>query len=902
MQAGKTELVCQYHGPDAVACRHRRFVEHAGQLDLPDGSSLHVVGQYQHLGTVFSQSLSLQSEMNGRIGKASAAFRQMSRTIFTNKKLAPALRLQLLESLVLSIVFYGSGTWPLLNHRMYTKLAHVVVQWQRRIAADGFWRDDRTSDSDFQARWQLPTLSARLAKHRLLYAFKMVKHAPQDLITCITAEDASASQSPWCSALRHAIDWMRLQDPQSFAQVSVDTPDALFQWLHDHYHDGPSLVRRLAKRAVKQDQLVFELKQKTQQIYEACRLQGVIFDQVPAEPLSASNSTFSCTVCGQGFGSVQGLQAHRWRKHQLFSDERKYIYDTTCRACNRCFWTVQRLQQHLRWSRQHPHGCYYVLQKYFQPLDKPAQCEIPAFARGLSRLPASTVAGPMPDVMPTVWLTQQQARRAHLQQLWRQHGYPDELPSAFQKIVYDTCTEATMSWLQNTPLADLCDDHLMHQWLAVLDDLAASDEERLHQATWAFLLWGQSVLPDLVERTEDPDYQMCMDRAFFDIAKLFEMSDLLSEFDRLARAREPADPILEPPAVVTDSRQKATLEPFSRGYFEQTTLLQSVSPPVLTWPEHQAVPVVQGYHEKPTLFVLHMFSGRRRAMDCHHWVESLAPILMPEFHVVSLSMDTAIDPWLGNLLEGDSFAHAVHLAQGHAFALGLTGPPCETWTAARHIVCDELHGRGPRPLRSSSHAWGLPGLSMRELSQLGVGSSLMLHSLLLEALICLAGGGSIMEHPSLPDDEEFASIWRTMIHRLLLMRAPMAQLVRIEQWRYGAMSVKPTILRGLGLPKLAQHLHACRKPDLLRPTVVLSGYDRAKGCFRTAAAKEYPPGLCEALIRSSFQSLRIRLRMAGTKTIQWSDFSADARTWAQALATRSEVSSMSSFLPDYQPV
>ena len=48
MQAGKTELVCQYHGRDAVACRHRRFVEHVGQLPLPDGTSLHVVGQYQH--------------------------------------------------------------------------------------------------------------------------------------------------------------------------------------------------------------------------------------------------------------------------------------------------------------------------------------------------------------------------------------------------------------------------------------------------------------------------------------------------------------------------------------------------------------------------------------------------------------------------------------------------------------------------------------------------------------------------------------------------------------------------------------------------------------------------------------------------------------------------------------
>ena len=227
-------------------------------------------------------------------------------------------------------------------------------------------------------------------------------------------------------------------------------------------------------------------------------------------------------------------------------------------------------------------------------------------------------------------------------------------------------------------------------------------------------------------------------------------------------------------------------------------------------------------------------------------------------------MDTAIDTKLGNLLEGDSLSHAVHLAQGHALALGLTGPPCETWTAARHIVCDELQGKGPRPLRSCAHAWGLSGLSLRELCQLGVGSSLMMHSLLLETLICLAGGGSIMEHPSLPDDEEFASIWRTMIRRFLLMRAPMAQMVRIEQWRYGASSVKPTILRGIGLPKLAQHLHACKQPNLTRPTVVLSGYDRTKGCFRTAAAKEYPAGLCEALVWSSFQSLRLRLRTAGT--------------------------------------
>ena len=107
---------------------------------------------------------------------------------------------------------------------------------------------------------------------------------------------------------------------------------------------------------------------------------------------------------------------------------------------------------------------------------------------------------------------------------------------------------------------------------------------------------------------------------------------------------------------------------------------------------------------------------------------------------------------------------------------------------------------------------------------------------------------------------------------------------------------------GIGLPKLAQHLHACRKADLKRPTAVLSGYDAAKKCFRTAAAKEYPAGLCEALVKSSFQSLRLRLKAAGSKDVQWQQLEPNARTWAQALAQQSAVSFSSTFLPDYQPV
>lgn len=307
------------------------------------------------------------------------------------------------------------------------------------------------------------------------------------------------------------------------------------------------------------------------------------------------------------------------------------------------------------------------------------------------------------------------------------------------------------------------------------------------------------------------------------------------------------------------------------------------------------------FHEKPTLFVLHMFSGRRRAADCHDWIERLAAEYFPHLHVVAVSMDTAVHGQLGDLLSGPNFDHLVALADGNLFGLSLTGPPCETWTAARHIVCPELLRRGPRPLRSCARPWGLLELSLRELHQLGTGSHLMLNSLAIELRVCLGGGGSVMEHPSIPDNEEFASIWRTPQHRNLVMRAPEAQLVYIEQWRYGAESVKPTILRGLGLPRLARHLHSCRCPGMVRPTKVLAGFDHAKQRFRTAAAKEYPAGLSEGIVRSAFLSLQERMRRTASQTVQWNDFTSGDREWVQSLIDVGSSFSTGTFLPDYQP-
>ena len=119
MAAKKTEVVCQYRGRHSPQLREHRFVHCLGQFSLPDGTSLRAVPTYEHLGTMFAQSATVQTEIHTRIGKATAAYREMAKSIFGNRHIPVRTRLQLLESLVIPVLLHGCGTWPLLTERQF---------------------------------------------------------------------------------------------------------------------------------------------------------------------------------------------------------------------------------------------------------------------------------------------------------------------------------------------------------------------------------------------------------------------------------------------------------------------------------------------------------------------------------------------------------------------------------------------------------------------------------------------------------------------------------------------------------------------------------------------------------------------------------------------------------------
>ena len=63
-----------------------------------------------------------------------------------------SVRMQfLIKSLVLPVVFYGAGSWPLLAARTFAKLFSAITNRQKQIISDGFWKEQQSTDRDLRA-------------------------------------------------------------------------------------------------------------------------------------------------------------------------------------------------------------------------------------------------------------------------------------------------------------------------------------------------------------------------------------------------------------------------------------------------------------------------------------------------------------------------------------------------------------------------------------------------------------------------------------------------------------------------------------------------------------------------------------------------------------------------------
>jgi len=831
---GKSETVIMYRGPGAARYRTELFdTEQQPKLVISTPShilTMRVVPTYKHLGARFTMDADIALEIQQRASMARQAFEEMKRPLFLNKQIPLKGRLQLYNSLVISRLMYGCPIWADVPSSAAKHMDSLVVTHQRRMAGIGFWSEEHMTDEDFRHHLEVAPFRITWACHRLKYLQHIARHGAPYHKEILLLE--FAQKKGWLWEVSIDLQWMASLVDLPF---TFDPSNPQWRLLWDELSlcsRWKALVGRAERKHILQERIARDVDHYHDLIVQELTKFGIDVWQGEDAP-GYDDPSFACAHCDKSFSTKQALATHAYRKHAIMSAERPYIQSTHCPGCLRDFHTTWRVQQHLKY---HPNGCWDRIYNARLP-DEPVTIGLPAHLKNVKRLPAvRRLHGPLRP-------TSVQRQRISLDQriaTLRDEGASEYAwwhPESDMSLV-NQATTAFTACLQQWCARDEHDVvSFQDDFFAVILALPVPDllGGRL------FVHWIEHGFYDAWPNDLDPDTILCLEEAYMSMLDDIPAWNMRLRMKRLVQLRTNLPPD-EPSFEARPSPR--TTRPYSREHkiisrFATMAVRESQR---LTW-RRFSMPPVRGLAESGPFYIIHLYSGRRRPLDFHEQIEKIIGEF-PNLHIRILSIDTAVNecmdvhnPRLWNFLLEIARAGRV---------LGLVqGPPCETWTSARHhqqVNCNGALLRGPRPLRLADHLWGLEHCTLPELAQLFIGNSLLLKGLLLACVVAINGGVTILEHPAVPFQEEYASIWRLALIKFLL-RHPGAlfRKTTLEQWRFGASGVKPTTLM-FSNTDLVAALDACAVPGLQRPETLLIGKDEL-GRYKTAAAKEYPPAL-----------------------------------------------------------
>ena len=119
---------------------------------------------FSYLGSIISSNLSLDTEMNKRIGQAAAVLALLRKRIWDNTMLIISNKMKVYQACVLSTLLYSSKTWILYSCQE-RRLNTFHPRCLRRIL--GITWQDYVSNKDVVAQAGLPSMFALLNQRRL---------------------------------------------------------------------------------------------------------------------------------------------------------------------------------------------------------------------------------------------------------------------------------------------------------------------------------------------------------------------------------------------------------------------------------------------------------------------------------------------------------------------------------------------------------------------------------------------------------------------------------------------------------------------------------------------------------------------------------------------------------------
>ena len=143
---------------------------------------LDVIHDFVYLGSAISDTLSLDAELNRRIGKAATAMTRLTKKAWNNSKLTVHTKIQIYRACVVSTLLYGSESWTL-RARQERRLNAFHMRSLRRIL-NIIWQD-KVPDNTVLERAGCTSMFTLLKQRRMRWLGHVVRmddgRIPKDL-------------------------------------------------------------------------------------------------------------------------------------------------------------------------------------------------------------------------------------------------------------------------------------------------------------------------------------------------------------------------------------------------------------------------------------------------------------------------------------------------------------------------------------------------------------------------------------------------------------------------------------------------------------------------------------------------------------------------------------------------
>ena len=126
--------------------------------------TLEVVEAFTYLGSTISKNLSLDAELNTRIGRAATSMARLAKRVWDNSMLTMNTKMKVYQACVLSTLLYASESWTLYSHQE-RRLNSFHLRCLRRIL--GITWQDRISNKNVLSQAGIPSMFALLTQRRL---------------------------------------------------------------------------------------------------------------------------------------------------------------------------------------------------------------------------------------------------------------------------------------------------------------------------------------------------------------------------------------------------------------------------------------------------------------------------------------------------------------------------------------------------------------------------------------------------------------------------------------------------------------------------------------------------------------------------------------------------------------